>query len=158
MNNRQQLSVLLPMKNNILTDHTKNHKGGSFDLQKGLRKMERFLPKDILTLPKHRYTGIQSTPLEDELDENDQPLPGHEPFNQVDELALQHDICYRDSKSKSDKHDCDQVMLKDLKKIKPRNFRERVDRKIKFRQMYTTNTSFQRKFYTESNYGNYNAQ
>ena len=89
--------------------------GYGFDLQAGLRKVERFLPKDILTLPNHRYTGIQSTPLDEELDEDDNPLFGHEPYNQVDALALNHDVCYRDSKSKVDKHKCDDIMLKDLK-------------------------------------------
>ena len=83
-----------------------------------------------MTLPKHRYTGIQSTPLEDELDENDETIPGHLPYNQVDLIALQHDICYRDNDTKKGKHKCDDVMLSSLKKMKPKNFRERVDKKI----------------------------
>ena len=126
MDNARNLAVLTSKEydlQNIIT-------GKGFDLQKNLRKVERFLPKDILTLPKHRYTGIQSTPLEDELDENDNPLPGHLPYNQVDAIALKHDICYRDSDSKRDKHVCDDVMLKSLKDMKPKGFREKVDRKV----------------------------
>ena len=54
------------------------------------------------------------------------PLPGHLPYNQVDSIALQHDICYRDNDTKKGKHKCDDVMLSSLKKMKPKNFRERV--------------------------------
>ena len=131
MNNKQNLAVLTSqdyLLQNIMDKSGQS--GGKFDLQKGLRKVERFLPKDILTLPNHRYTGIQSTPLEEELDENDNPLPGHLPYNQVDSIALQHDLCYRDNDSKKGKLKCDDVMLKSLKTMKPKNFRERVDRKI----------------------------
>ena len=137
MNNAQNLAVLTSQQyllQNIM-DKSKQY-GGKFDLQKGLRKIERFLPKDILTLPNHRYTGIQSTPLEEELDENDNPLPGHLPYNQVDSIALQHDLCFRNAEklpknqSLPAKHKCDDVMLKSLKSMKPKNFRERVDRKL----------------------------
>ena len=137
MSNAQNLAVLTSQQyllQNILDKSGQT--GNGFDLQKGLRKVERFLPKDILTLPNHRYTGIQSTPLEEELDENDNPLPGHQPYNQVDRIALSHDICFRDAeklpkeKSLPAKHVCDDIMLKSLKKMKPKGIRERIDRKI----------------------------
>ena len=134
MNNKQNLAVLTSQDYllQIIMDKSKQS-GGKFDLQKGLRKIERFLPKDILTLPNHRYTGIQSTPLEEELDENDNPLPNHEPYNQVDSIALQHDLCFRNAErlpknqSLPAKHKCDDTMHKCFKSIKPKNFRVVVD-------------------------------
>ena len=54
-------------------------------------------------------------PLHEQLDENDNPLPGQEPFNQVDEISRQHDICYRDHSN--DKTNCDKVMLNKLSQM-----------------------------------------
>ena len=65
MNNRQHLSVLSLQQQNILKKYPGKQSAKGLDLQKGLRKIKRFLLKDMLTLPNHRYTGIQSTPLED---------------------------------------------------------------------------------------------
>jgi hypothetical protein len=47
-------------------------------------------------LPGHKYTG-PFTELDKRLDENDQPLPEFKPYNQIDNIALHHDLCYRDS-------------------------------------------------------------
>ena len=98
--------------------------GGSVDIHKAISKV---LPKDGLHLPGHRYTG-PGTDLNVRLDENDDPRPGYEPFNQIDEISMKHDICYRDMPT--GKHRCDENMLDSLKKVKPQNFREKVDRAL----------------------------
>ena len=54
-------------------------------------------------LLKHKYTG-PFTELDKRLDENDNSLPGYEPFNKIDQIAMKHDICYRDS---DDRKQCD---------------------------------------------------
>ena len=101
--------------------------GKGFDIHKAIGKLPR--PKKGWVLPGYKYAG-PFNPLDEQLDEDDNPLPGHEPFNQIDEIALHHDICYRDSNNKKDKHVCDKKMLNNLKTIKPKNFREKVDRKL----------------------------
>jgi len=53
------------------------------------------MTKGGFTLPSHKYTSPYN-PLDQQLDSNDKPLPGQEPFNQVDAIALKHDICYKD--------------------------------------------------------------
>ena len=99
--------------------------GGAIDIHKLIGRLP--LPKGGLTLPNHKYTGPYN-PLEIQLDENDHPLQGQEPFNQVDEISMRHDICYRDTNTKDGKHSCDRLMLDDLYRIKPKNFREKLDR------------------------------
>ena len=74
-------------------------------------------------LPLHKYTG-PFTELDKRLDENDNPLPGYEPFNQIDEIAMKHDICYRDSDNRKQ---CDKEMLNRLDKMKTKNLREKID-------------------------------
>lgn len=74
-------------------------------------------------LPGHKYTG-PFTELDKRLDENDNPLPGYEPFNQIDEIAMKHDICYRDN---PDRKLCDKEMLSQLKTIKTKGVREKID-------------------------------
>ena len=99
--------------------------GVGFDIHSFIGKLPR--PKKGWTLPNHKYTGPWN-PLEEQLDENDNPIPGQEPYNQVDETAMRHDICYRDNKDK--KLECDKVMIDELNNIKPKNFRERIDRAL----------------------------
>ena len=74
-------------------------------------------------LPEHKYTG-PFTELEKRLDENDNPFPGYEPFNQIDQIAMKHDICYRDS---DDRKQYDKEMLDRLDKTKTKNLREKID-------------------------------
>ena len=105
----------------------KNKKGGLLDIHKAIGKLPK--PKGGFTLPKHKYTGPYN-PLEKQLDENDQPLPGQEPFNQVDAIALKHDICYRDNDNKQGKLNCDKNMLDSLSQTKTKNFRESFDKKL----------------------------
>ena len=77
-----------------------NKRGGLLDLHAAIGKLPR--PKKGLVLPNHKFTGPYN-PLDKQLDENDEPLPGQEPYNQVDAIALRHDICYRDNNTKTDK-------------------------------------------------------
>ena len=97
--------------------------GGKLDLHALIGKLPK--PKGGWTLPGHKYTGPWN-PLEKQLDENDQPLPGQEPYNQVDAIAMRHDICYRDFET--NKHDCDRKMISELNDMKPNGLREKVDR------------------------------
>ena len=99
--------------------------GSGFDIHSFIGKLPR--PKRGWTLPNHKYTGPWN-PLEEQLDENDNPIPGQEPYNQVDEIAMRHDICYRDNED--NKHGCDKVMIDELSNIKPKNVRERIDRAL----------------------------
>ena len=52
-----------------------------------------FKPKRGFVLPKHRYTRPYNL-LNLLLDSKDRPLPGEEPYNAVDAIAMRHDICY----------------------------------------------------------------
>lgn len=79
-------------------------------------------------LPGHKFTG-PFTELEKRLDANDKPLPGYEPFNQIDEIAMKHDICYRDADASNTKTrtDCDKEMLSNLSSVKTKGIREKID-------------------------------
>ena len=77
-------------------------------------------------LPKHNYTG-PGTRLDIRLDENNNPKPGEEPFNRIDEAALQHDIAYK-SEDIRDRHKADVDLIHDLNSIKNPTLRERVER------------------------------
>ena len=70
-----------------------NLQGGNIDLHAVIDKLPR--PK---TLPDHKYTGPYNP-----LDENDNPMPGQEPYNQVHAIAMR--ICYRGRAH--DKRECD---------------------------------------------------
>ena len=78
-------------------------------------------------LPNHKFTG-PFNPLEKQLDAHDNPLPGQEPYNQVDRVSLFHDICYRDNDTKKGKSECDKKMLVSLREIVPKGMREKFDR------------------------------
>ena len=75
-------------------------------------------PKKGFMLYKHKYTGPYN-PLDQQLDEHDQPIKGQEPYNAVDAISLHHDICYRDHPN--DKHACDDKMLQALTFLKPKD-------------------------------------
>ena len=98
------------------------------DIHKAIGKIP-FIPKKGFVLPRHRYTGPYN-PLDRQLDENDHPLPGQEPYNTVDAISMHHDICYRDNDTREGKHECDDKMLQELKVLKPKDLREKIDRKI----------------------------
>ena len=98
------------------------------DIHKVIGSLPR--PKKGFVLPSHKYTGPYN-PLNEQLDENDQPLPGQEPFNAVDAISMRHDICYRDSEgTKAEKHKCDDDMLKELETLQPKTIREKIDQKL----------------------------
>ena len=97
------------------------------DIHKEIGRLPR--PKKGFTLPKHKYTGPYN-PLKEQLDENDQPVPGQEPFNAVDAISMKHDICYRDNAAKPGKEKCDDEMLLELDLLDPKNLRERFDRSL----------------------------
>ena len=97
------------------------------DIHAVIGKLPR--PKGGFTLPNHKYTGPYN-PLDEQLDENDQPKPGEEPYNAVDAISMRHDICYRDNNSKKGKHKCDDCMLKELDEMQPKGFREKLDRRV----------------------------
>ncbi len=78
-------------------------------------------------LPGHKYTG-PFTELDKRVDKNNNPLPGYEPFNQIDEIALHHDGCYKNAdEGTSTRKDCDKKMLNELDSIKTKNLREKID-------------------------------
>ena len=88
------------------------------DIHKLIGKLPR--PEKGFVLPSHRYTGPYN-PLHKQLDANDNPLPGQEPFNAVDKISIKHDICYRDNDNKRGKKKCDEIMLKELTWLEPKN-------------------------------------
>ena len=73
------------------------------------------------------YAGPKS-PLYLQLESKDRPLPGEEPYNAVDAIAMRHDICYRDNET--EKPECDRKMLAELNALPPRGRREKVDRQL----------------------------
>ena len=95
----------------------------AFDVHHFIGKLPH--PKNGFVLPRHKYTGPWN-PLEKQLDTNDNPLPGQEPYNAVDAISLRHDICYRDH----NKQDCDDKMLEELEELDPKDLRERIDKTV----------------------------
>ena len=86
-----------------------------------------FKPKNGFVLPKHRFTG-PFNPLHLQVDPQDNPLPGNEPYNDVDAISMRHDICYQDNLA--GKHECDRKMLAELNPLVPKGRREKVDRQL----------------------------
>ena len=64
------------------------------------------------------------------MDENDQPIPGQEPYNAVDAISMRHDICYRDNNGKEGKLNCDDKMLEELDELEPKGIREKINTKL----------------------------
>ena len=96
------------------------------DIHKVIGKLPR--PKKGFVLPYHRYTGPYN-PLSEQLDGNDNPIPGQEPYNAVDAISMRHDICYRDN-TKIGKQKCDDKMLVELDLLEPKNLREKIDKSL----------------------------
>ena len=80
-------------------------------------------------LPNHRFTG-PFNPLHLHIDSKDNPLPGNEPYNAVDNISMHHDICYRDNDTSAGKHECGSKMLAELNVLVPKGRREKVDRQL----------------------------
>ena len=96
---------------------------GAMDIHKVIGYLPR--PKKGWVLPGHKYTGPYN-PLSEQLDENDIPIIGQEPFNKVDEISMRHDICYRDNPTGKKK--CDDIMINELNIIEPNDWREKIDK------------------------------
>ena len=95
------------------------------DIHKFIGKLPR--PEKGFVLPRHKYTGPYN-PLHKQLDEHDIPIVGQEPYNKIDEISMRHDICYRDNPT--EKKQCDDVMLKELRTVKPTSRRESFDKNL----------------------------
>ena len=105
--------------------------GGLFDLQSALGTMPGFIwskypgEKHRYKFPFGSYSYLgPSTWLDIRLDENDKPKPGDEPVSPTDELALHHDIAYRDAERGPDpesalqlKHNANRNMIDKLNQI-----------------------------------------
>ena len=96
------------------------------DIHKVIGKIPFKLKKGVV-LPKHRFTGPYN-PLHLQLDPQDNPLPGNEPYNAVDAISMRHDICYRDNPD--GKRECDRKLLAELNVLVPKGRREKVVRSI----------------------------
>ena len=96
------------------------------DIHKVIGKIP-FKPKKGFVLPIHRFTGPYN-PLHLQLDSNDNPLPGNEPYNDVDATSMRHDNSYRDNPT--GKHECDRKMLAELNTLVPKGRRENLDRQL----------------------------
>ena len=88
-----------------------------------------FKPKKGFVLPNHRFTG-RYNPLHLQLDSQDIPLPGNEPYNAVHAISMSHDICYRHDDTPAGKRECDRKILAELNALVPKGIREKVDRQL----------------------------
>ena len=67
---------------------------------------------------RYQFLG-PGTKLNKRLDENKNPLPHSKPVNKLDEIAMNHDICYEKyPKTKERNKICDKKMLDDIKSNK----------------------------------------
>ena len=97
--------------------------GASLDIHKAIGKLPR--PKGGFTLPGYKYCGPYN-PLDEQVDSEGNLID--EPKNEIDRVCAVHDMDYDKAESKQDKHIADKKMLDSLKKVKPKSFREKVDR------------------------------
>ena len=68
------------------------------------------------------------TELHKRLDENDNPLPEFQPYNQIDRIAMHHDINYRKAdEGIGTRKEADKIMLDELNSIKTEGIREKID-------------------------------
>ena len=107
--------------------HYKNVRGG--DIVSGASRFASKLGISLKNwhLPGHNFTG-PFTELDKRVDEHGNPLPGFEPYNQIDAIALHHDWCYKNADSgQGTRSDCDKKMLDELNAIKTRGVREKID-------------------------------
>ena len=85
------------------------------DIHKVIGKIP-YKSKKGFVLPRHHSTGPYN-PLHLQLDPQDNPLPGNEPYNAVDAISMRHDICYRDNPV--GKHECNRNMSAELNALVP---------------------------------------
>ena len=100
------------------------------DIVSGASSLARKLgiPLKNWHLPGHKFTG-PFTELEKRVDKGGNPLPGFEPYNQIDDIARQHDWCYKtaDETESKTRRQCDKEMLDNLNAIKTKGIREKLD-------------------------------
>jgi len=85
------------------------------------------VPLKNIHYPGHKFTG-PFTELDKRLDENDNPLPGFEPYNQIDKFAMHHDLNYRKAdEGIGTRHEAVTIMLDELKVLKTKGVREKLD-------------------------------
>ena len=67
-----------------------------------------------------RYSFVgPGTKRNKRLDENKNPLPHSKPLNKLDEIAMNHDICYEKYPNTKERNKiCDRKMLDDIKSIR----------------------------------------
>ena len=81
-------------------------------------------------LPGHNFTG-PGTKLKKRLTSNLTPKTWSKPVNRVDNAAYHHDVCYLKNKDTKTRNQlCDKNMLDELKGIVNPTLRERMDRSI----------------------------
>ena len=99
--------------------------GRRFDLQSALGMMPGFIWSKYKN--DHHYFGYSylgpQTALKIRLDENDKPTAGVEQVSPTDQLALHHDIAYRDAEKQEPeialqmKHEADKIMIEQLDEV-----------------------------------------
>ena len=87
------------------------------DIHKIIGKLPR--PKNGFVASNYKYLGSYN-PLDTQLeDDNTGKITKvyDQPLNKVDEIAANHDVCY---KIKPKKNECDKEMVKNLDNLKPK--------------------------------------
>ena len=82
-----------------------------------------------LHIPFMHYCG-PGTRLDQRLDQNNEPTPGNEPVDRVDEAALKHDLFYNDHPNTRDRLESDKALIEELKHINNPTCREKIERTI----------------------------
>lgn len=124
MDASRNLSVLTTQ--DYLLQNIMKKKGKGLDIHNLIGKLPK--PQKGWVLPGYRYCGPYN-PLDKQVDQDGNPLPGNEPYNQLDDICRIHDNAYEKAVTKADKHKADDIMLKSLREMKPKGFREKFDRK-----------------------------
>ena len=89
-----------------------------------------FLTEKGLCSTKASFYWVLYNPLCLQLDSEDNPLQGNEPYNAVDAISMRHDICYQDNDTPARKRECDCKMIAELNALIPKGRREKVDRQL----------------------------
>ena len=88
-----------------------------------------------MTIPEMHFRGFSGkynfagpfTKLHKRVDNYGRPLPHSKPINEIDRIAMQHDLDYEYGMSKKD---ADRKMIRALDRMKAKNWRERIDKLI----------------------------
>jgi hypothetical protein len=111
-----------------LLDTDSRVSGGDLDFD-----LHSALPKIPLNPPGYKYLG-PNNPLEDQVDlQTGLPKPGNEPSNDLDAIALKHDLLYYyaelEGKDKADilkrKHLADEIFIKEAEASPGKTWREK---------------------------------